>query len=104
MTYTLRKPQIQPAHTYKLKLKSKNCGLYSNGDSLVVMAAGVPSTSGKPYVLSYDSVSSMTIRWAQPDSNGGHPVTSYTVYLDDTPLVSLNPSLNYYTLDSLTLG
>lgn len=31
-------------------------------------------------------------------------MTSYSLYLDDTELVSLNPSLNYYTLNSLTLG
>jgi hypothetical protein len=106
MSYILRKPQIQPSHIYKLMLQSKNCGLLSDGDSavLVVMAASMPAQPGMPYVLSYDSATTMTVIWEQPESNGGHPVTSYNLYLDDNVLVSLNPSLNYYTLNSLTLG
>lgn len=105
-SYTLRAPKIQPGHYYKLKMQSKNCGLLSDGDQavLTVAAASVPNAPGSPYVLSYDSTTSVTVIWEQPTYDGGLSVTSYSLYVDDQVLVSLNPSLNYHTIDSLTLG
>lgn len=87
-------------------MQSKNCGLLSDGDQavLTVAAASVPNAPGSPYVLSYDSTTSVTVIWEQPTYDGGLSVTSYSLYVDDQVLVSLNPSLNYHTIDSLTLG
>jgi hypothetical protein len=45
----------------------------------------------------------LTVRWNAPEYNGGFPVTSYTLYHDNT-VVSLNPTLNYYQISGLTLG
>ena len=46
----------------------------------------------------------MTVTWEAPAYDGGFPVTKHILYVDNTPLVELNPSLNWYQLTGLDLG
>jgi hypothetical protein len=46
----------------------------------------------------------MTVHWTQPSTDGGFPVTSYKLYVDNTLEVELGPSMNFYQLSSLVLG
>jgi hypothetical protein len=57
-----------------------------------------------PYILSYDSSSSMTVKWQEPDYDGGFPSLYYRLYVDNTVEVELDPSINFYQLTGLTLG
>lgn len=55
-------------------------------------------------MLSYDTQSSMTVKWETPSVNGGFPVESYNLYVDNSVEVQLDPSLNTYQLTGLSLG
>ena len=100
---TLTAPQIQPSQYYRLKLQSKNCGLFSEGIFLTAASGSVPDRPPiAPYVWSYDSPSAMTIMWEKPGYDGGFRVTSYKLYVDGSFIV-LNPSFNYHQLTGLTL-
>jgi hypothetical protein len=46
----------------------------------------------------------MTISWNSPPSNGGFPIESYEVYVDNTLHTSVDPSLTSLQLTGLTLG
>lgn len=46
----------------------------------------------------------MTVKWSSPIYDGGFPITSYKLYVDNSEEVELDPSVNVYQLTSLTLG
>jgi hypothetical protein len=61
---TLTYPEIKPGQYYKLKLQSKNCGLFSEGTYLTLASGSVPSQPPiAPYLFSYDNKTAMTIKW-----------------------------------------
>lgn len=68
---------------YSFKVSAVNF----NGEGLmstpvVIRSCVVPSGVSAPTVVTSTS-SSITLRWTQPQSDGGCPVTSYAVYRDD---------------------
>jgi hypothetical protein len=46
----------------------------------------------------------MTVKWLSPKYDGGFPIRSYKLYVDNSLQVELDPSVNVYQLTSLTLG
>jgi len=104
-SFTISYPYIQPGLYYKLKLFSKNCGLFSDSTLLTVASGSVPAQPPKaPYILSYDSSSSMTVKWDCPKDDGGFSIRGYRLYVDDSVEVELDPSANVFQLNSLILG
>ena len=102
---TLYYPNIKPGQYYKFLIQSKNCGLFSAGESLTLASGSAPqSPPTAPYVLTYDSATEMTVKWDAPLYDGGFPITSYKLYVDNSEEVELDPSLNWYQLSALTLG
>lgn len=94
--FTIAYPNIQPSKYYKFLLQSKNCGQYSSGVYLTVASGSVPATiSAAPTVKSFDSSTAMTVQWIAPSSNGGFAVTSYKVYINNSPTYSVSPAYNY---------
>lgn len=57
-----------------------------------------------PYILSYDSPTSMTVKWQEPDYDGGFPSLFFRLYVDNIVEVELDPSINSFQLTDLTLG
>lgn len=93
-SYTVRYPTISPSTYYRFRLKSKNCGQYSTGVQLYVASASLPSKiSVAPTVVSYDSITSMTVQWTSPSINGGFPITSFKVYLDNAIFTTVIQSI-----------
>ena len=45
-----------------------------------------------PYILSYDSASTMTVKWQKPDYDGGFPPLFYRLYVDNSMEVQLDIS------------
>lgn len=41
-----------------------------------------PGRPGKPEIIDYDN-KSVTLRWAKPESDGGRPITHYTIEMKD---------------------
>ena len=46
----------------------------------------------------------MTVKWDSPEYAGGFSIRGYRLYVDDSVEVELDPSVNVFQLDSLTLG
>ena len=68
---------------YSFKVSAVNF----NGESLLSplsqLKSCVAPSDVSPPVLTASTATTVTLRWSQPDSNGGCPVTSYAVYRDD---------------------
>lgn len=103
---TLSYPTVTPSRYYKLLLQAKNCGqVYSTGTAITVASASVPAQIvDAPVIVSYDDASSMTIGWEDPPSSGGFPVLTFTIYVDNNALATVDASKNTYQMTSLTQG
>lgn len=79
--------------------------MQSAGATILVTSGAEPEAlTEAPFVSSYDSPTAMTVKWAAPSYDGGFTITSVKVYVDNSELVELNQSLNYYQMTGLTLG
>ena len=96
--------RVQPRQHYKMRLTARNCHLSSPPATITVAASSVPGAPGKPVVLRYASDSEMTIGWEAPAVTQNFPVEKYSVYLDGSKEVDLNPSQNTFTFKELTFG
>jgi hypothetical protein len=92
---TITSPYIEESKEYVFTIQSKNCGYYSDGSSLNIYSASVPSAfASAAEVSSFDSTTAMTVSWEDPPSNGGFSVESYSVYVDNTLDSTVDASLN----------
>lgn len=78
---------LTPKKKYKFRVKAVN----KEGESepletseaiLAKNPYDEPGKPGKPVVDDYDNVS-VTLKWAKPDTDGGRPITHYTVEMKD---------------------
>ena len=87
----LSPPQIRASKYYKVRVHAVNCNLESPGVTIVVTSGSAPDAPPEaPYVFSYDSSSAMTVKWTSSLYDGGFPITSVKVYVDNAELVELN--------------
>lgn len=84
-TFTFK--NLTPKKKYKFRVKAKN----KEGESepletddfiLAKNPYDEPGAPGKPDIIDYDN-KSVTLKWAKPDSDGGRPITHYTVEVKD---------------------
>ena len=94
-------------HTYLVSVTAVNAiGESAASNILTVNAGTIPS---KIYSVSYVSSTTTTIKfkWLNPTSNGGLPITKFTVYMDVgqtgtfTAYQVTDPSQNYYESGAL---
>lgn len=76
--------------------------LSGNYASLVLQIGVVPSQPGQPeYMYEEHSTGSITISWLAPDSDGGWPITSYLIWVDDGsgnwPLVPIEAPISSFS-------
>lgn len=80
-------PGLTPKKKYKFRVKAQN----KEGESepletdeaiLAKNPYDEPSKPGKPEIIDYDNVS-VSLKWTKPDSDGGRPITHYTVEMKD---------------------
>ena len=103
--FVLTANNIKAGKYYKVRVHSVNCSLQSPGQTITVTSGVEPREPPiAPYVFSYDSNTAMTIKWQPPAYDGGFPITSMKVYVDNAELVELNQSKNFYQMTGLTLG
>lgn len=105
MKFVVDRPAIRASKYYKVRVHAINCSLKSEGSTIVVTSGSRPEApSAAPYVLSYDSTEAMTIKWQSTSYNGGFPITSVKLYVDNQELIELNQSVNFFQMTGLTLG
>ena len=69
------------------------------------IAASVPGLPSPPLKVSSTDTPSITIDWAEPSYNGGSPILSYNIYVDDVLVDNVVAgSLLHTETDALTLG
>lgn len=78
---------LTPNKKYKFRVKAKNKEGESEpletDDSIVAKNPyEEPGKPGKPEIIDYDNKSA-TLRWEKPPSDGGRPITHYTVEIKD---------------------
>lgn len=69
-------------HTYTLSVKSVNVIGESEASNLLTVFAGIAPTQIKSLMWESSSTTSVTVKWALPESNGGLPLTKFTLYID----------------------
>ncbi|KAJ8886792.1 hypothetical protein PR048_013004 [Dryococelus australis] len=78
---------LSPKKKYKFRVKAVN--KEGESDPLETTDAIVaknpydePGKPGKPDIIDYD-IKSVTLKWAKPESDGGRPITHYTIEMKD---------------------
>ncbi|XP_023314705.1 twitchin isoform X11 [Trichogramma pretiosum] len=78
---------LSPKKKYKFRVKAVNKEgesepLETDEPIIAKNPYDEPGKPGKPDIIDYDNVS-VTLKWARPDSDGGRPITHYTVEMKD---------------------
>ena len=69
------------------------------------IAASVPGLPSPPLKVSSTDTPSITIDWGEPSYNGGSPIISYNIYVDDVLVETVAAGTLLHTeTDALTLG
>lgn len=104
-SYTVIRPTISSAKSYRFALQAVNCGYYSSNTTITATAAGVPNAPFGVNLQKTVSTTSAIIQWNVPMNNGGVPIISYKVYQDNAVVATISgSSTTSYTLTGLTLG
>ena len=82
--FVLTYPSIKASKYYRVRVQAINCSLKSAGSTIKVTSGAEPvALTNAPIVFSFDNPTSMTIRWEPPAYDGGFPITSMKVYVDN---------------------
>lgn len=78
---------LTPKKKYKFRVRAKNKEgesepLETDDAVLAKNPYDEPGAPGKPEIIDYDN-KSVTLRWKKPDSDGGRPITHYTIEIKD---------------------
>ena len=68
---------------YQFAVKAVNVvGSSELSEAISIRAAEPPAAPDAPTKLS-STLTSITIQWSAPSYNGGNPISSYKIYIDD---------------------
>lgn len=82
---------VEPGRFYDFRYKAINLNLQSTySDVLRVYTCETPSSPSKPSWIT-SSESSITFQYNPSEDDGGCPILSYTLYLDDEEVLELKP-------------
>lgn len=104
--FTIQYPLIKPSQGYNFIINSKNCFWYSSNLQISMITASVPDAIlSSPYLISYVSSNSILLGFNPPLNDGGFPITSFNLYVDNNLNVSLvKDEPHTYVLSGLTQG
>ena len=102
--FTIRYPLIKPSQGYNFIINSKNCFWYSSDLDVSAITASVPDAiQSLPFIINYASSSSVTLGFNSPMNDGGFPITSFKLYVNNNFNVSLSKDEPHtYVLTGLT--
>ena len=97
--------------TYKIVARTVNTlGESVDSTPALIVIAGLPPAKMAQPTLSTSTITSITIKWVEPSSNGGLPITGYKVYFDVgqtgtyAPYTITDTTIVTYTQNLLTTG
>lgn len=110
--YTVGPPVVRGGFSYTFKVQAINYNGAGSDSTLLTYSVCVPPSGLFPPTLSAVTKTSMTLTWVAPNSDGGCPITSYYIYIDDGAGGSLavidnstiygKPTIRTHTITSFT--
>jgi hypothetical protein len=73
---------LETGHTYKVTVHSVNVIGESEASNELTVYAGVAPTQIKSLLWETSTTTSVTVRWTLPVSNGGLPLTKFSLHYD----------------------
>jgi titin len=95
--------RIKPSTKYTFRIFALNCGFSSDSVSLSTYSAKIPDPIAHVRLLSTIDNQSVKITWDTKSYNGGMPITSYKIYINNLLDSTITNLSNVATLNNLIL-